>query len=501
MTVLVVVLGFVLALCPPPAGDAVAPKAAVPAAEPALAFVGVSVVPMDREAVLAGQTVVVRGDRIVALGPAGEVAVPDDARRIDGTGRWLMPGLADMHVHTWSSDDFPLFLANGVTTVRNMFGSAMQLEWRRQVAAGELLGPTILTAGPIIDGDPPVWPGSTVLTDPGQAEQVVLDQQAAGYDFLKVYAGLTRPVYDALVAAAQAHGLRCMGHVPTGVGLDRVLEAAQGTIEHLDGFAAAAQREGSPLAGKTDFRSSLAAWKHVDDERLVALARRCAEGGVWNCPTLVVLQKWVGPEQAETLLARPEMKYVSPILIQFWDPERSYLARMPAEVLEQTASSDADRKRCVGILHREGARLLAGTDMGNPFVVAGFALHEELANLVAAGLSPFEALRAATSGAAEFMGAAGEWGVVAAGRRADLLLLEADPLDDVGNAARRVGVMVRGRWLEQAELQGQLDELAARFAPADDGAMQAATDAEPDPATEPGSDAGSGAADEASPRR
>lgn len=453
-------LAFMLAQAAPfapaaPVGDA--------AADTAVAFVGVSVVPMSSNAVLADQTVVVRGDRIVALGPAADTAVPEGATRIEGKGRWLMPGLADMHVHTWSTDDFPLFLANGVTTVRNMFGSEMQLAWRQQIEAGELLGPTMITAGPIVDGDPPVWPGSTVLTDPAQAEQVVLEQSRAGYDFLKVYAGLKLDVYDALVTAAKAHHMRFMGHVPDAVGLEHVIAAGQGSIEHLDGFAALAQAADSPFAGKTDSRLMLRAWKHVDDARLAELADRCAKNGVWNCPTLVVLEKWVGPEAAQAQMARPEMKYVTPVLLGFWSPENSYLTRLPAEVLDQVAGGDADRKRCVGVLHQHGARILAGTDMGNPFVVAGWALHEELANLVQAGLSPYEALRAATSGAAEFMGAPKEWGVVAVGARADLLLLEDNPLADVRNAAKRVGVMVRGQWFEQAALQAQLDELAARF--------------------------------------
>ena len=456
---LATLLGLAI-ICAPPAPVALVGDSL---ADPPVAFVGVSVVPMSSNAVLADQTVVVRGDRIVALGPAAETTVPEGATRIEGKGRWLMPGLADMHVHTWSPDDFPLFLANGVTTVRNMFGSEMQLGWRKQIEAGELLGPTMITAGPIIDGDPPVWPGSTVLTDPAQAEPVVLEQKEAGYDFLKPYAGLKLDVYDALVAAAKKHGMRFMGHVPDAVGLERVIAAGQSSIEHLDGFAAVAQAADSPYAGKTDSRLMLRAWKHVDGARLAGLADRCAKNGVWNCPTLVVLEKWVGPEAAQAQMSRPEMKYVTPVLLAFWKPENSYLTRLPAEVLDAVAGGDADRKRCVGILHQHGARILAGTDMGNPFVVAGWALHEELANLVQAGLSPYEALRAATSGAAEFMGAPKEWGSVAVGARADLLLLEANPLEDVRNAAKRVGVMVRGKWFEQAALQAQLDELAARF--------------------------------------
>jgi imidazolonepropionase-like amidohydrolase len=458
MLAMFLVLAFTLAQAAPAA------PAADPATDPAVAFVGVSVVPMSSSTVLADQTVVVRGDRIVALGPAADTAVPEGATRIEGAGRWLMPGLADMHVHTWSADDFPLFLANGVTTVRNMFGSELQLAWRQQIAAGELLGPTMITAGPIIDGDPPVWPGSTVLTDPAQAEQVVLDQQQAGYDFLKPYAGLKLDVYDALVAAAKAHGMRFMGHVPKEVGLEHVISAGQSSIEHLDGFAGAAQLEGSPHFGETGFRATLGAWPTADDGRLAELADACRKNGVWNCPTLVVLEKWVGPEETAALMARPEMKYVGPMLMRFWDPANNYLGTLPDDMLAATKAGDADRKRCIRILHEHGARLLAGTDMGNPFVVAGYALHEELANFVQAGLSPYEALRASTSGAAEFMNASAEWGSVAVGARADLLLLEANPLDDVRNAAKRVGVMVRGKWFEQAALQVQLDELAVRFA-------------------------------------
>src|SRR6185436_16279743 len=220
---------------------------------------------------------------------------------IDGKGRWLMPGLADMHVHTWSADDFPLFIANGVTTVRNMFGSELQLGWRQQVATGELLGPTMITAGPIIDGDPPVWPGSTVLTDPAEADKVVIEQKEAGYDFLKVYAGLKLDVYDALVAAAKAHGMRFMGHVPKAVGLDHVIASGQSSIEHLDGFAGAAQLEGSPHHGETGFLQTLAAWPTADSGRLAELADACRQNGVWNCPTLVVLEKWVGPEETAAL--------------------------------------------------------------------------------------------------------------------------------------------------------------------------------------------------------
>jgi len=430
---------------------------------PPTAFVGVDVLPMDRDELLRDQTVIVRDGRIVALGAAKDVAVPEDAQRVDGHGKTLMPGLADMHVHSWEEADLVLFLANGVTTVRNMFGSPMHVRWRDQVAKGELLGPTIVTAGPIIDGDPPVWPGSTVLVDPAGAEQVVIDQKEAGYDFLKVYEKLSLETYDAIVAAAREHGMRVMGHVPRAVDLAHVIESGQKSVEHLDGWVEHVQADDSPYLGKVKWENEGEAWKHVDAKKLAATAEACAKAGTWNCPTLVVYQKWVVADEVDAMFARPEMQYASPMMRTFWAPKYNYLGKMAKETILSLRGSDADRKRVLGVLHASGARILLGTDVGNPFVVPGFSLHEELANLVASGLSSYEALRAGTSGAAEFLGESEEWGSVAVGRRADLLLLEADPRTDVANAARRVGVMVRGRWLPEEDLRKRLEELAAKY--------------------------------------
>jgi hypothetical protein len=179
-----------------------APQAAEEAAAtPPIAFVGVRVVPFDGPRLLEAQTVIVRGDRIAAIGPSSSTPVPDNAMVIPGKGRWLMPGLADMHVHVWSEGDLVAFVANGVTTIRNMFGAPLHLQWRDRLRTGALFGPALYTAGPIIDGNPPTWPGSAVVEDVETAKRVVAEQKAAGYDFLKVYNGLSRDVYDAIVAA------------------------------------------------------------------------------------------------------------------------------------------------------------------------------------------------------------------------------------------------------------------------------------------------------------
>ncbi len=451
------------------------------AREPEVAFVHVTVVPLDREVSLADQTVLVAEGKIVALGPAGEIELPPEAQVIPGEGAYLVPGLADMHVHVWDENDLYLFVANGVTTVRNMFGAPLQLAWRKRIDAGELIGPRIRTAGPIIDGTPPVWPGSTVLTDPAAAEEIVLAQKEAGYDFLKPYARLSSECYDALARAGAEHGMTLMGHVPASVDLLHVLAAGQRTIEHLDGWAEAAQRSDSPLQGKrVDFQDAYRAWTTAGDDELRRLAERSREAGAWTCPTLVVTQKWAKGAQADELLARAEMRFVSPFMRYTWGPNSpfNYLGRFSDEFIRDAHASIEHQKRAVAALKASGAHLLAGTDMGNPFVIAGFALHEELANLVSAGLTPYEALRAATAEAALCMGEEDLWGTIAPGLSADLVLVRADPLEDIAHLRQRAGVMVQGRWYPAEELSAELEARARRF---EASATEASATEEPPP--------------------
>ncbi len=437
--------------------------------DPPLAITHVNVVPMDKDGVLADQTVVVQGGRIAELGDAADVPVPEGARVVDGRGKWLIPGLADMHVHVWAETDLLLFVANGVTTVRNMFGSTTQIEWRDEIAKGARIGPRIYTAGPIVDGDPATWPGSTVLKDPDAAAKIVARQKKQGYDFIKCYSGLKPDAFEALMAAAKQNGMRVMGHVPTAVSLEDAVSLGQESIEHFTGLVGCCQKDDSQFASGVSFRTESLAWKQMDDTKTAAIARLCTEKGAWNCPTLVVMQKWAKGKDAEALLARPEMRFVDPNLKVFWGGPMMYLARMPDEALAQSHAADADRLHALSVFHAEKAPLLVGTDMGNPYVVAGWSLHEELANFVAAGFTPFEALRAASADAARFMHAENEWGTIAPGRAADLILLEADPLADITNATKRTGVVVAGKYHAESELQDKLEALAKEFAPADEG--------------------------------
>ena len=243
--VLIVLVTLAVAIpvggCSAPAGATLTPSGP----SEVTAIVNVTVVPMDSERVLEEQTVLILGDRIASMGTADEITVPANAQVIDGRGRWLMPGLADMHVHLWDPEHLTLFLANGVTLVRNMWGTPMQLGMRASLANGDRFGPAVVTAGALLDGAPPIWPGSTMVESPEDARAEVRQMKEAGYDLVKVYNRLQPDVYEAIVAAADEYDIPVGGHVPDAVGLDGVLAAGQHTIEHLSGYLKALAEPGA----------------------------------------------------------------------------------------------------------------------------------------------------------------------------------------------------------------------------------------------------------------
>jgi imidazolonepropionase-like amidohydrolase len=356
-----------------------------------------------------------------------------------------------------------LFLANGVTSVRNMLGSPEILELRDGIARGSMRGPSIFTAGPVVDGPDSQWGKSAaIVRTPGDAERVVHEQKKAGYDFVKVYNRLGRDSYLALLAAAHRQDVKVVGHVPEAVTLDDALKAGQTSIEHLLSYLDAIEALDSPVRGRPGWRYRMQAFDHVDPARIPAVAAATRDAGVWNCPTLVAMRKWVPPDEARRLLEREEMSFVPADFLEHWQPWRGFrLEGFGAADFELVERARHVNWTLVGALRRAGARLLVGTDTPSPLVVPGFSVHEELKNLVEAGLTPYEALEAATSAAAECLGKKGDFGVVAVGARADLLLLEANPLEDVGNADTLSGVVVRGRWISKDEIHSILEESAA----------------------------------------
>lgn len=424
------------------------------------AFVDVTVIPMDRERRISGQTVLVRGDRIVEIGPVARVKVPEGGVRVDGRGKFLIPGLAEMHAHIPGGQasqmvvEWTLFMyvAGGVTTVRGMLGHPRHLELRARAARGDLVSPTIYTSGPSFNGNS--------VPNPAAAAKAVVEQKAAGYDLLKIHPGVSRKAFDTLAATARRVGIPFAGHVPEAVGIARALEARYSTIDHLDGYIEGMLRTGSPLRAEQSAFFGLNLGEQLDASKLPALVEATKRAGVWNVPTQVLLENLTVAGTTQELTRRPEMRYVARQTVAQW-------AEAKDEMLSQTGSSAESarrtiemRRRLIKALHDAGAGLLLGSDAPQMWNVAGFSTHRELESLVAAGLTPYQALETGTRNVATFFGTTKEAGTIEPGKRADLILLDADPLTDIRNTTRRSGVMVRGRWLPQSEIDWGLEEVA-----------------------------------------
>jgi imidazolonepropionase-like amidohydrolase len=420
------------------------------------AFVGVTVIPMDRERRLAGQTVLVRGDRIVEIGPSARVKVPEGSARVDGSGKYLIPGLAEMHAHIpggQASDSAVertlfMYVAGGLTTVRGMLGHPRHLELRDRAARGELLSPTIYAAGPSLNGNS--------IPDPAAAARTVEEQKAAGYDLLKIHPGVSRAAFDSLAATAHRVGIPFAGHVPEEVGLARAIEAGYATIEHLDGYIEAMLREGAPVTAEQSAFFGLNLGEHLDESKLAGLVAATRKAGVWNVPTQVLLENLVLVGSAEELAQRPEMRYVAPQTLAQWAEVKNGMLAETGSTAASARRTIETRRRLIKALHAAGAGLLLGSDAPQIYNVPGFSTHRELESLVAAGLTPYQALETGTRNIARYFGTERETGTIEKGKRADLVLLDADPLADIRNTTRRAGVMLRGRWLPQAEIERRL---------------------------------------------
>jgi len=429
-----------------------------------LAITHVTVLPMDEERALPDHTVVLRDGYIEALGPSHTLTT-DSMQQIDGTGKYLVPGLADMHVHYWDRGDnpgeFALFLANGVTLVRNMWGHPSHLALMRHVQQGHIPGPRLVTTSPIIDGPntngETVHPGSVLLTDPEAAHDLVAAYAARGYQQIKVYSQLTLPILQALGQACEQLGLRMTGHCPYRITFEEAIAAGMTCFEHLTAI-----ENGHLLQGVTPlpfWPKPLEAYRQrlalIDYEAIRRLAGTMANAQIWNCPTMVVYQpRAVAPAG---LMQNPWLAYQTPEQQERW--LRAIQRTEQAEAwLEIGRGLHEMHLRIVSILHEEGAPLLLGTDTPNPFVYQGFSLHQELENLVQAGLSPYEALCCGTREAARFLGEEAQWGTIAPGKRADLLLVRAHPFADIGAVRDPEALFVNGFFFDRK----RLDELLER---------------------------------------
>jgi imidazolonepropionase-like amidohydrolase len=438
----------------------VQPPAAQSQSNQPVAFVNVTVIPMNREGSVAGQTVVVRDGRIAEVGPAGRVRVPEGATRIDAAGKFLIPGLAEMHAHVPPGAQvtdaeiarvLELYAVNGVTTIRSMLGHPRHLGFRDRAARGEILSPRIWTSGPSFSGQSAPTPDS--------AARMVRAEKAMGYDFLKIHPGVSRAAFDSLAFVADQLGIRFAGHVPAAVGLHRALEARYWSIDHIDGFVEALARDGAPQ--QTGFFGS-GLMGHLDESRIPGLVAAHKAAGVWVAPTMYFLEALVGNDPVDELAGRPDMRYVQPAMVESWKNATTNSRSAPGATLESRQAFITLRRRLLKALHDGGVGIILGSDSPQLWNAPGFSAVRELQSYVASGLSPWQALATGTRNVATFLGNSAEAGTVETGKRADLVLLDADPLQNVANLSRKAGVMVGGRWIPKEEIDRRLAALAVR---------------------------------------
>jgi imidazolonepropionase-like amidohydrolase len=421
-------------------------------------FTGVSVIPMDRDTVLRDRTVVVENGRITHVG--ARRAAPAGATTVDARGKFLMPGLAEFHAHVPSGQGavhahrtLSLYVLAGVTTARGMLGAPMHLAIRDSIAAGTLLGPRLLTSGPSFNGNS--------VTSPAVAATMVRDQKAAGYDLLKIHPGVPRTAFDSLAAVANALRIPFAGHVPLEVGLDAALTSKYSTIDHLDGIVEAMYAGPGPLTPQANGFFGLGIMRQLDLSRFDSIVGRVKASGVAMVPTQILMDNWASDATGEELTAGPEFRYWLPQQVAAWRNNKNNTLAQAEVPREQRQEFIALRRRIVKALYDGGVPFLLGSDAPQLWNVPGFSAHRELEALVAAGLTPYQALRTGTVDVARFMGEEGRSGTVRPGARADLVLLDANPLADVANVGRIHGVVVNGRWIAPAERTRMLEALAA----------------------------------------
>ncbi|MBT7502346.1 MAG: amidohydrolase family protein [Gemmatimonadales bacterium] len=439
---------------------------AAQAAPGTIAFTHVNVLPMTAETVLADQTVVVVDGRITEVGAAGDVMLGRGATVIDGTDQYLMPGLAEMHAHVPPGDNPPrdavedllfLYVANGITTIRGMLGSDYQIPLADELEQSQLLGPNFYVAAPSLNG--------TTAPTAEAAEGLIRAAKESGYDLMKIHPGIPLDAWDRMAEVAEEVNLTFGGHVPADVGLVHAIETGMSTVDHLDGYVQAIASDNVQAQVNAGTISLGGLVEGVDEGKLAEIVQLTIDNDVYVVPTMYLWENLYGFPDADAILSQPEMKYVSQSQRDAWRRQSEGNARGGEE---EVAAYLALRKQVLKELSDAGAGILMGTDSPQMFNVPGYALHRELQVVAEAGISNYEILKSGTAWVGKYVAdhleLDGSFGTVAAGQRADLVLLGSNPMDDLENLTDRVGVMVRGRWVSRKEIDLGLAALAAKHA-------------------------------------
>jgi imidazolonepropionase-like amidohydrolase len=437
-----------------------------------IVIIHATVINPGTSSVEANRTVVITGDRITSVSDSAKIQPPKNVRVIDATGQYLLPGLWDMHVHSAFGNWFPggrdiilpLLIANGVTGVRDMGGDIpVLLEWRKEIAQGQIIGPRMVISGPMLDGYLPDgklrFPSSIPITTPASAVAAVDLLKTQGVDFIKVQSVISHDAYLAAAAEAHKQGLPIVGHVPDKVRIREVVEAGQKSIEHLMGiFEGCSTEEDKFIKGEGNLKLLLTT---QDQQRCDSLATLLVQNQTWQVPTLAWQRGGTFLDQRD-LKHQPLDKYVPAYWRdvtwrRFTDEMMPDLLRDPLALRQEYFTRNL---QLVSALHRAGVPFMAGTDAApGVYIMPGFSLHDELANFVEAGFTPMESLQTATSNPAKFLGMEASLGSVEPGKIADLVLLRANPLEDIRNTRKISVVIANGRLFDRAALNLMLTQV------------------------------------------
>src|SRR6266436_2055440 len=450
-----------------------------------LAITHVTILDMTAAAPRADQTIIITKERIAAIGASDTVAIPRGAQILGAHGKFLIPGLVDMHIHVTAAGEpdgsrkfmLPLLLANGITTVRDMGGYLESIRpLQREIAEGKRLGPHIFTPGPYLDGSPPSFQPSLVVTNSVEASENVHQLVALGVDFIKVQSTLSRDAYFAIAQATTREHITFVGHVPDQVTAAEAAEAGQHSIEHLTNVLRGCSRDEPKLMREQFYlmrqqqtdsqsRARTIRWLHrlldsYSPENAAALVAKFEEKDVWQTPTLNLLKNDAFATLDNSDASEARAKSLPPRTLEIWKksriPQMQALSPRDSELHAQLLRKSMD---LVAEMQKAGVKILAGTDSPAPYVFPGSGLHDELQLLVESGLTPFEALQSATKSPAEFLHTAKVSGTVEKGKFADLLLLEGNPLDDIRNTRKIPAIILRGKLLDRTALDQLLAEV------------------------------------------
>lgn len=427
------------------------------------AFTHVNVITMENETVLKDQTVLIKDGKIAKIGAAADIDIKGGATAIDGRGKYLIPGISEMHAHIPGNQNGTeiveetlfLYLSNGITLIRGMLGQPYHLTLREQVAKGEVLGPRIYTSGPSINGN--------TVRSVEEARAKVTAQKEAGYDFLKLHPGLTRENFDAVVATANKVGIPYAGHVSTGVGVRRAIEAKYASIDHVDGYVEGLVPSSIRVNPNTNGFFGVNFTDIADENLIPELVNATKEAGVWIVPTQAMMERWIGPTPAAEIGADPEMQYMNPRTLNNWIRTKDNILSNSTYDANQANKFNALRRKVIGDMHKAGVGILLGSDAPQVFNVPGFSIQREMDAMLRSGMSPYEILKSGTVNPAIYFGDEDLYGKVKEGLSADLILLDANPLNNIANMKNPAGVMVRGKWLSEEFIARRLKVIAERY--------------------------------------